>query len=112
MERFKKKVAKCKPKRVQNWKSNIEKCGKFYVKWKEYEDLFNREIEKRCSKDIIYEIIKCFPEPYKYYGGNAIVELYLSNYASKSNLKGEPGVGNFAANENLSSLKPCAYKLE
>ena len=48
-----------------------------------------------------------FPKPYKYFGGNVKVELDLSNYSAKADLKGATGVdkSNVAAKSDLASLK-------
>ena len=47
-----------------------------------------------------------FPKPYKYFGGNVKVELDLSNYSAKADLKGATGVdkSNVAAKSDLASL--------
>ena len=48
-----------------------------------------------------------FPEPYEHSGGNVKVELYLSNYATKTDLKEATGIDTFtlASKTDLASLK-------
>ena len=48
-----------------------------------------------------------FPEPYEHSGGNVKVELYLSNYATKTDLKGATGIdtSTLASKTDLASLK-------
>ena len=54
-----------------------------------------------------------FLKPYKPLGGNVKVELDLSNYATKANLKGGEGVdtSNLAAKLHLASLKAEVDKI-
>ena len=58
------------------------KCDKLYIKWKRYDDSFNSLIGQ---KDIIW-MSEYFPKP-KFLGGNVKVELNLSNYVTKADLK-------------------------
>ena len=58
------------------------KCDKLYIKWKIYDDSFNSLIGQ---KDIIW-MSEYFPKP-KFLGGNVKVELNLSNYVTKADLK-------------------------
>ena len=53
------------------------------------------------------KISQCFPKPYKPFGGNVKVELDLSSYATKLELKEATGIdnSNFALKSNLVSLK-------
>ena len=55
---------------------------KLYVKWKGHDSSFNSWIDK---KDIVY-VSEYFPEPTSS-GGKVKVELDLSNYATKVDLK-------------------------
>ena len=48
-----------------------------------------------------------FPKPYNQFGGNVKVEVYLSNYTKKSDLKGVTGIGTY----NL-PLKSSLFKLK
>ena len=59
-----------------------QKDDKLYVKWKGYDNSFNSWIDK---KDIVYTS-QYFPKPNSL-GANVKVELDLSNYATKTDLK-------------------------
>ena len=59
------------------------KDDKLYVKWKDYDNSFNSWIGKKDNINIEY-----FPKP-KSLGTRVKVELDLSNYATKSDLKKE-----------------------
>ena len=61
------------------------KGDKLYVKWKGYNSSFNSWIDKKDS------INKYFSKP-KSSGGRVKVELDLSNYATKADLKNVAGV--------------------
>ena len=78
------------------------KSDNLYVKWKCYDSSFNIWVDK---KDIA-KMIEYFPEP-KSSGGRVKVELDLSNYATKADLKNVTGVdtSKFAKKVNLASLK-------
>ena len=58
---------------------------------------------KRIS---LYQMSQYFPEPYECSGGNVNLELDLSNYATKGNIKGVTGVdkSNLVAKSDLTSL--------
>ena len=58
------------------------KGDKAYIKWKTYNNSFNSWIDK---KDITY-MSEYFPKP-KPFRGNVKVELDLSNYATRADLK-------------------------
>ena len=76
---------------------------KLYVKWKGYDNSFNRWIDKKhCIKMSQY-----FPKPYRRFGRNINVKVDLSNYATKADLKNATGIdtSNFALKSNLASLK-------
>ena len=80
-----------------NWKEHIKKSlemkkikrkgDKLYVKWKGYDNSFNNWIDKKH----IVQMSAYFPEP-KRFGKRVIVELDLSNYATKAYLKNETGL--------------------
>ena len=55
-----------------------------------------------------------FPTPYKPFGGNIKVELNLSSYATKLELKEATGndTSNFALKSNLASLKTEVNKID
>ena len=86
--------------------------GGLYVKRKGYDSLFNSWIK---MKDIT-RISQYFPEPYEHYGGNLRVELDLSNYATKDDLKGDidAGISTFTlvSKSDFTSLKTKVDDLE
>ena len=55
-----------------------------------------------------------FPEPFKSFGGNINVKVYLSNYATKTDLKNVSYVdtSSFVIKTNLVSLKTEVDKLD
>ena len=55
-----------------------------------------------------------FPKPYNCFVGNVKVELNLSNYATKIDLKGATGTdtSNLAAKSDLASLKAEIDKID
>ena len=55
-----------------------------------------------------------FPEPFKSFGGNINVKVYLSNYATKTDLKNVSHVdtSSFVIKTNLVSLKTEVDKLD
>ena len=64
------------------------KGDKLYVKWKDYDNYFDSLIDKKRS---CYIKMICFL-PYSHSKNKIEVELGLSNYATKSNLKNATGV--------------------
>ena len=59
----------------------IKKKGdKLYVKWKGYDNIFNRWI----AKNTFHKMSQYFPEPYEPFGGDINVKVCLSNYATKT----------------------------
>ena len=54
-------------------------------------------------KKSLYKMSEYFPKPYNRFGGNVKVELYLSNYATKTDLRGTTGIdtSNLAKKSNL-----------
>ena len=88
----------------------IKKIGdKLYVKWKGYDSSFNSWIDKK--RHSINKWI--FPEP-KSLWGRVKVELELSNYATKGDLKNATGVdtSKFAKKIDLASLKSNVDKVD
>ena len=85
------------------------KGDKLYVKWKGCNNSFNSWIDK---KDIV-EMNEHFLKP-KSLGANVKVELDLSNYATKADLKNATGVNtsDFAKKTDLASLKSDVDKLD
>ena len=88
LERFTKKNCKKQIKKSLESKKVIKrKSDKLNVKWKGYDSPFDSCIDK---KDIVY-VSEHFPES-KSSGGRVKIELDLSNYATKSDLKNVTGV--------------------
>ena len=83
--------------------------NKLYVKSKVCNNLFNSWIDK---KDIV-QMSEYFPKPNSL-GANVKVELDLSNYATKADLKNATGVyaSSFAKKVHLSNLKSNVDKLD
>ena len=98
-----------------NWKYfRVEKVikrkgNKLFLKWKGYNSSFNSWIVK---KDIIW-LSEYFPGP-KSSGGRVKVELDLSNYATKADLKNATGVdtSKFVKKTDLANLKSDVDKLD
>ena len=65
-------------------------------------------------KKTLYTMIQYFPKPYGRFGGNIKVELDLSSYATKANLKGPTGTNtsNLTLKSNLAKLKPEVDKID
>ena len=55
-----------------------------------------------------------FPKPYESFGGDINVKVYLSNYATKTDLKNisHVDVSSFALKSNLASIKTEVAKLD
>ena len=58
-------------------------------------------------KKTLYKMSQYFPKPYNRFGGTLKVELDLSNYATRTDLKGATGTdkSNLALKSNLAKLK-------
>ena len=97
-----KRIAKDKSGIVHRRKSNQEKRGKLYIKWKGYDDLFHSWIDK---KDIL-EMSEYFPK-LKPLGENVKFDIDIYNYATKWCLKKETSVekSDFTKKIHLASLK-------
>ena len=67
------------------------KGNQLYVKWKRYDNSFGCWIDKKkhCIKTNQYV------PPHRTFGGNVTVELDLSSYATKTDLKEATGIGTF-----------------
>ena len=85
------------------------KGDKLYIKCKGYDNFFNSWIDK---KDTV-KMSEYFPKT-KSLGGSVKVELYLSNYATKEDLKNTAGVdtSDFAKKTDLANLKFDVAKLD
>ena len=60
------------------------KGNKLYAKWKGYDNLFNSWIDKKRP---CINMSQYFPKPLISFGGNISVKVYLSNYATETDLK-------------------------
>ena len=58
-------------------------------------------------KRILYKMSQYFPKPYEPFGGDISVEVHLSNYATKDDIRKITHVdtSNFALKTNLANLK-------
>ena len=81
-----------------------KRSDKLYVKWKGFGNLFNSWIDK---KDIVYKENQYVSKLCEHFGGDVKVELDLSNYVTKADLKVATGVdtSNLAAKSDLASLR-------
>ena len=84
------------------------KVNKSYVKWKGFDNSFNSWIDRK-DIDILYKVSQCFCKPYEHYSGNVKVELDLSNYATKADLKGGT---NLPTKSDLARLKAKLHKID
>ena len=86
------------------------KGDKLYVKWKGYDNFLIAGLMKKT----LYKMSQYFPKPYNRFGGNVKVELALSNYATKTDLKGATGIdmSNLALKSNLAKLKAEVDKVD
>ena len=84
------------------------KSDKLYDKWEGYNNLFNSWASK---KDAVW-MGEYFPKPNSL-GANVKVELNLSNYATKADLKSATGfeTSSFAKRTDLATLKSDVDKL-
>ena len=74
----------------KNWKL-VEK--KFYVKWEGYDNWFNSWVYSSDFIDMtIWDICKHFPKHHSLFGRNIKIELGLSNYATKHDVRKAKGV--------------------
>ena len=87
-----------------------------YVKWKGYNNSFNRWINK---KDLVWfyciKIGKCYPKsPYKAFGKGIKIKVDLLYYATKTDLKNvtHVDISSFALKRNLANLKTEVDKLD
>ena len=106
---YKKELEKINQKKFEVEKVIKIKKDNLYAKWKSYDSSFNSWIDK---KDIV-KMSAYFPEP-KSSGGIVNVELDLSNYSTKADLKNGTGVdtSKFAEKVYLAILKYNVGKLD
>ena len=65
-------------------------------------------------KKTLYKMSQCFPKPYEPFGGDINVNVDLSNYATKGDIKNISHVdtSSFTLKTNLASLKIEVDKLD
>ena len=99
---YEKELQKANQKEFRIEKVIKRKGNKLYVKWKRYNNSFNSWIDKKRS----YKMSQYFL-PFRSHGGDIKVELDLSNYVTKTDLKNvtHVDVSSFASKTNLASLK-------
>ena len=68
----------------------------------------------RLIKKTLYKMSQYFSKPYNHFTGNVKVELDLSNYITKTDLKGitETDTSNLALKSNLAKLKAEVDKID
>ena len=66
-------------------KKNLDKLC---LKWKSYDNSCNSLIDKKYER----KISEYSPKTNNFYGSNIKVDLFLSNYQTKTDLKGAAGV--------------------
>ena len=88
------------------------KGNKIYVKWKGYDNSINSWIDKNVEKRP-YKMSKYFP-PYNNSSENIKVELDLSNYATKKDIKDITHIdaSGFVSKTNLAALKTEVDKID
>ena len=86
-----------------------QKGNKLYVKWKGYDNAFNSWIDKKKN----YKMSQNLP-PYNNSRKNIKVELDLSNYATKDDVKNitHVDVSSYATKTNLAALKTEVDKID
>ena len=99
---YRRELQKMRQKEFRVEKIIKRKDNKLYLNWKGYNSSFNSWIDK---KDIIW-MNKCFRKS-KSFGGRVKVELDLSIYTTKDDLKNATGVdtSDFAKKTDLTNLK-------
>ena len=106
---YEKELLKTNQKEFRLEKVTKRRGNKLYVKWKGYKNSFDSWIDKKRS----YKMSQYFP-PYRRSGRNIKVELDLSSYATKTDLKNvtHVDVSSFASKTNLANLKTEVDKLD
>ena len=105
---YEKELQKTNQKEFRIEKVIKKKGNKLHVQWKGYNNSFNSSIDKKK----IYKMSQYFP-PYRSHGGDIKVELDLSNYPTKTDLKNAThvDVSSFISKAILASLKNQVDKI-
>ena len=116
---YEKELQKTNQKEFRIEKVLKKKGDKLYVKWKGYDNPFNSWIDE---KDLVkyyhmfssYKMSQYFQEPYKPFSGDINVNVDLSNYATKADIKNVSHVdtSSLALKTNLANFKTEVYKLD
>ena len=115
---YEKELQKTNQQEFKTEKVIKRKRDKLYVKWKDYDSLFNSWIDK---KDLVwlywlqlYKNEPIFSKTYEPFGGDISVKVDLSNSATKVDIKNIEHVDtlSFALKTNLASLKNEVDKLD
>ena len=87
-----------------------KKGNKLYVKWK----VMTIHLIAGLIKKTTYKMSQYFPKPYGPFGRDINVKIDLSNYATKTDLKGAIGIdtSNLAVKSNLVKLKAEVDKID
>ena len=87
-----------------------KKGNKLYVKWK----VMIIHLIAGLIKKTTYKMSQYFPKPYGPFGRDINVKIDLSNYATKTDLKGAIGIdtSNLAVKSNLVKLKAEVDKID
>ena len=103
---YEKELQKADQAEFRDEKVIKRKGDKLYVKWKDYDNFFNSWTDKLLYSKYI-KMSEYFPKLYEPFGGNISVKLYLSNYATKADLKSATGVdtSKLPTKSNLTKLK-------
>ena len=63
------------------------KGDSLFVKWKGHDSSFNKKLDKKVGlikKTLYKNEFQYFPKPYKLFGGNINIQVYLSSNARKT----------------------------
>ena len=104
-----KELQKTNQEEIRIEKAVKRKGNKIYVKWKGYDSSFNSWIDKKR----LYKMSRYFPQ-YNNSSESIKVELDLSNYATKTDLKNVTHVdaSSFPSKTNLAALKTKVDKID
>ena len=97
-----KKNSKTNQKEFNIVKVIKRKADKLFVKWKGYVSSFDSWVDKKRHG---IKMSQYFPKLFRNFGGNINLNVDLSNYATKTDLKNATHIDSFALKTNLASLK-------
>ena len=114
---YEKELQKTNQEEFRIEKGIKRKGNKIYVKWKGYNNSFNSWIDKASlvqrTYKRYYKMSQYYP-PYKSSGNNIKVEIDLTNYATKNDLKNitHVDVSTYVSKTNLAALKSEVDKID